>query len=269
MFGKPVSFLLMCWLNSFYSFESQSFPFLSFPFSPNLCRWSLFTLRYRWINENESLQNRLEFIETKWGYFAGFGFSFLLLDSVTWYWKLGQLTYLIDWFYSKMIDFDYHNFDFLKKTILHSLKECHDWKDWNDSNTKSYDQMTKMLFNWTWLGFPGAVVSFFFPQFINYGLFAAVFPLYVIMANRATPVPLKKPTDKHIAGSIIPSRVGMFHYSSRLTNKLVNSSKQWYHILKVEKRGEEWKGKKKKWKAEGSTSLLSFFFSLTPCPSPL
>eukprot|EP00128_Syssomonas_multiformis_P011083 Colp12_sorted_trinity150504_noHs@10682 len=37
-------------------------------------------------------------------------------------------------------------------------------------------------------GFPGTCCTFFFPQFVSSGIFAVIFPSYVIMANTATPL---------------------------------------------------------------------------------
>ncbi|KAI8847689.1 hypothetical protein BC829DRAFT_476012 [Chytridium lagenaria] len=36
---------------------------------------------------------------------------------------------------------------------------------------------------------PCSLCTFFFPMFVNAGLYALIFPLYIIMANRAQPVP--------------------------------------------------------------------------------
>ncbi|ORX94078.1 EI24-domain-containing protein [Basidiobolus meristosporus CBS 931.73] len=84
--GPFISFTYLCWLNAYYSFE------------------------YKWINKGWSLDQRLNYFEEHWAYFAGFGF-------------------------------------------------------------------------------PGTICSFFFPSFINVGVFALLFPLFIIMANKAVPMP--------------------------------------------------------------------------------
>jgi len=120
LFGKPISFMFMCWLYAFYSFE------------------------YKWINKGWSLEKRLEFLETHWAYFAGFGF-------------------------------------------------------------------------------PVTVITFYFPQFINSGIFALLFPMYVLMANEADPLPKIVLSESQIFGSFIPTRMPIFNISKKITSSLIKT----------------------------------------------
>ncbi|KAI8051193.1 etoposide-induced protein 2.4-domain-containing protein [Syncephalis plumigaleata] len=89
LIGPFASFIYTCWIAAFYSFE------------------------YDWINRGWTMDQRMDYFEAHWAYFAGFGF-------------------------------------------------------------------------------PCTIVTFFFPQFVSSGVFALLFPVYVIMSNIAKPVPRRR-----------------------------------------------------------------------------
>ncbi|KAL1919010.1 uncharacterized protein VTP21DRAFT_2391 [Calcarisporiella thermophila] len=72
-------------------------------------------------------------------------------------------------------------------------------------------------------GFPPTLVSFFFSQLVNAGIFALVFPLYVIMATRATALPRH---SQQIRNSIwIPHRLSIFYLSKKSTRITIQTVK--------------------------------------------
>ncbi|KAI8815706.1 etoposide-induced protein 2.4-domain-containing protein [Fimicolochytrium jonesii] len=56
-------------------------------------------------------------------------------------------------------------------------------------------------------GFPCTLLTFFFPQIVSQGLFALIFPLYIILCNRASPLP--KP-NWQIHHRFLPERLPIF-----------------------------------------------------------
>eukprot|EP00123_Amoebidium_parasiticum_P012878 comp21629_c0_seq1/m.30367 comp21629_c0_seq1/g.30367 ORF comp21629_c0_seq1/g.30367 comp21629_c0_seq1/m.30367 type:complete len:305 (-) comp21629_c0_seq1:304-1218(-) len=107
--GPPLSFFLMSWLYALYCFE------------------------YKWMNAHWPVERRLEFIETRWPYFAGFGMPF-------------------------------------------------------------------------------ACCTFFFPAFVNGGVFAMLYPMYIIMATRAR-VEVEEAQPRAVIG-----RLAVFALATALTD---------------------------------------------------
>ncbi|KAI8912881.1 etoposide-induced protein 2.4-domain-containing protein [Entophlyctis helioformis] len=66
-------------------------------------------------------------------------------------------------------------------------------------------------------GLPITMLTFFFPQTINLGLFALVFPMYIIMATRSRPVPSRKETHRP---RWLPRRLPIFWLAQK-TNVLL------------------------------------------------
>ncbi|TPX64294.1 hypothetical protein SpCBS45565_g05990 [Spizellomyces sp. 'palustris'] len=59
-------------------------------------------------------------------------------------------------------------------------------------------------------GFPCTLFTFFFPQFISQGLFALLFPMYIIMSNGAKPLP--RPNEI-VTTKYIPRRLPIFKFA--------------------------------------------------------
>ncbi|CAG8614111.1 10982_t:CDS:2 [Funneliformis mosseae] len=114
--GPIISFIFFCWIYAYYSFE------------------------YKWINRGWKLEQRIQYFEEKWAYFAGFGFTF-------------------------------------------------------------------------------TVLTFFIDQFLSAGVFALFFPLYIIMANNARPMP--RQDERARFSSSIPYRLPVFWVARKLNDKLI------------------------------------------------
>jgi hypothetical protein len=63
------------------------------------------------------------------------------------------------------------------------------------------------------LGLPSTVVTFFFPQFVSYGIFALLFPLFVIMSSVAKPIPSRR---HDITKTRIPRQLPVFSPAKRM-----------------------------------------------------
>ncbi|TPX58496.1 hypothetical protein PhCBS80983_g03074 [Powellomyces hirtus] len=61
-------------------------------------------------------------------------------------------------------------------------------------------------------GLPVTALTFFFPQFISQGLFALLFPMYIIMSNRAHPIPKQ---GQNIKSRFVPQRLPIFRFAVR------------------------------------------------------
>ncbi|KAI9593392.1 etoposide-induced protein 2.4-domain-containing protein [Syncephalis fuscata] len=112
LIGPLASFLYTCWIAAFYCFE------------------------YDWINRGWTMDQRMDYFEARWAYFAGFGF-------------------------------------------------------------------------------PCTAVTFFFPQFVSSGIFALLFPVYVIMSNVAKPVP-KRHKDLVLQSRWMPHRWPVFSIAKKM-----------------------------------------------------
>ncbi|RKP07618.1 etoposide-induced protein 2.4-domain-containing protein, partial [Thamnocephalis sphaerospora] len=110
--GPLLSFAYACWIAAFYSFE------------------------YDWINRGWTMDQRMDYFETHWAYFAGFGL-------------------------------------------------------------------------------PSTAVTFFFPQFVSTGIFALLFPVFVIMSNMARPVPRRRDNPQTLSAHI-PRRLPVFSPAKRM-----------------------------------------------------
>nr|KAJ3421070.1 hypothetical protein HK105_004577 [Polyrhizophydium stewartii] len=106
-------------------------PLLSFVLLDFL--FAFFAFEYKWINRKWPLSQQLDFFESHWAYFAGFGLPMTLL-------------------------------------------------------------------------------TFFFPQAVNLGLFALVFPIFIIMANHGRPVPTRKDPIKP---SYLPAILPVFYVAQK------------------------------------------------------
>ncbi|KAI8587779.1 etoposide-induced protein 2.4-domain-containing protein [Geranomyces variabilis] len=61
-------------------------------------------------------------------------------------------------------------------------------------------------------GFPVTALTFFFPQFISQGLFALLFPVYIIMSNRGHPQPK---VGQNLPCKYLPQRLPIFRLAVR------------------------------------------------------
>ncbi|KAG9291658.1 hypothetical protein G9A89_022077 [Geosiphon pyriformis] len=114
--GPLISFMLICWIYAFYSFE------------------------YKWINKGWNLEQRINYFEERWAYFAGFGFLFTL-------------------------------------------------------------------------------VTFFVNQFLSASIFAMAFPIYIIMANNALPMPRQNESARF--SPYMPYRIRIFWVARKLNDMII------------------------------------------------
>lgn len=118
--GTFLSFIFFSWLSSFFIFE------------------------YKWINHGWSLDQRVEYFESHWMYFLGFGM-------------------------------------------------------------------------------PITLASFFWPITVNQGIYALLFPMFIIMSNRATPLPKSKEV---VTFSYIPNNMPIFGLASKINKIWISSLKK-------------------------------------------
>ncbi|RHZ60299.1 hypothetical protein Glove_355g73 [Diversispora epigaea] len=121
IFGPLISFMYFCWIYAYYSFE------------------------YKWINKGWTLEQRIEYFEERWSYFAGFGFTF-------------------------------------------------------------------------------TAITFFVDQFLSAGVFALLFPLYIIMANNALPMPRQNESARF--STFMPYKLRVFWVAKKMNDKIINSFKK-------------------------------------------
>ncbi|CAG8616819.1 4899_t:CDS:2 [Ambispora gerdemannii] len=68
-------------------------------------------------------------------------------------------------------------------------------------------------------GFLFTLVTFFANQFLSAGIFAVTFPIYIIMANNALPMPRKNESARFSA--YIPYRIRIFWLARKLNDRLI------------------------------------------------
>lgn len=80
--GKALNFLLLSWIYAYYCFEyvvHLHFFFFFFPLTCSICHYDIDTncafgfARYKWNQSAIDLDKRLNFFESNWAFFAGFG----------------------------------------------------------------------------------------------------------------------------------------------------------------------------------------------------
>ncbi|CAG8651569.1 4644_t:CDS:2, partial [Ambispora leptoticha] len=71
-------------------------------------------------------------------------------------------------------------------------------------------------------GFMFTVITFFVDQFLSAGVFALLFPLYIIMANNALPMPRHNENARF--SSLVPYRLRVFWVAEKLNNKIIGAS---------------------------------------------
>lgn len=81
--GNVFNFLLLSWMYAYYCFEYVLVPllvvnYLLFAFSLVLIISDDYLSRYKWNLSGVSLDRRLDFFESNWAFFAGFGTVTLL-----------------------------------------------------------------------------------------------------------------------------------------------------------------------------------------------
>ncbi|KAI9363972.1 hypothetical protein DFJ73DRAFT_479292 [Zopfochytrium polystomum] len=69
-------------------------------------------------------------------------------------------------------------------------------------------------------GLPCTALAFAFPIFLSAGFFAMLFPVYIIMANRASPSP--KPSEA-VRYTLWPERMAIFSIPSRVNNAILSA----------------------------------------------
>ena len=89
--GKALNILLLSWIYAYYCFEYvvvldfdlYLFSFFREFFTLIFCTYccSLWTWRYKWAFSKVDLVQRLNFFESNWAFFAGFGMLFVKLSS--------------------------------------------------------------------------------------------------------------------------------------------------------------------------------------------
>eukprot|EP00160_Parvularia_atlantis_P000452 Unigene10369_Nuclearia_a/m.31685 Unigene10369_Nuclearia_a/g.31685 ORF Unigene10369_Nuclearia_a/g.31685 Unigene10369_Nuclearia_a/m.31685 type:complete len:142 (-) Unigene10369_Nuclearia_a:66-491(-) len=90
---------------------------------------------------------------------------------------------------------------------------------------KGWDLETRLDYfehHWAYLagfGAPFAMFTIYFPQFVSGGVFALLFPMYIIMAMATTPLP----DGDGPRGSIVPDRLPIFSISRRAAFLFVRS----------------------------------------------
>ncbi|CAG8799488.1 18024_t:CDS:2, partial [Dentiscutata erythropus] len=70
-------------------------------------------------------------------------------------------------------------------------------------------------------GFLFTVITFFVDQFLSAGVFALFFPLYIIMATNAIPMPRHDERDRF--SSLVPYRLRIFWVAKKLNDKIIGS----------------------------------------------
>ncbi|EXX63360.1 EI24-domain-containing protein [Rhizophagus irregularis] len=70
-------------------------------------------------------------------------------------------------------------------------------------------------------GFTFTVITFFVDQFLSAGVFALFFPLYIIMANNALPMP--RQNERTRFSSFIPYRLPVFWVARKFNDKIITS----------------------------------------------
>ncbi|CAG8655087.1 878_t:CDS:2, partial [Acaulospora morrowiae] len=148
VFGPLVSFMYFCWIYAYYSFEYVQIFYAAITSKNVLVAYSHLIIsrlhqidRYKWVNKGWTLQQRIDYFEERWSYFAGFGFTF-------------------------------------------------------------------------------TVTTFFVDQFLSAGVFALLFPLYIIMANNALPLPRRNESARF--SSLVPYKLRVFGVSMKLNDKIIN-----------------------------------------------
>ncbi|CAG8556633.1 19966_t:CDS:10, partial [Cetraspora pellucida] len=68
-------------------------------------------------------------------------------------------------------------------------------------------------------GFMFTVITFFVDQFLSAGVFALLFPLYIIMANNALPMPRHNENARF--SSLVPYRLRVFWVAEKLNDKII------------------------------------------------
>ncbi|CAG8441636.1 16407_t:CDS:2 [Acaulospora morrowiae] len=119
VFGPLISFMYFCWIYAYYSFE------------------------YKWVNQGWTLQQRIDYFEERWSYFAGFG-----------------------------------------RHLFCPIQNAE------------------------------------FNHFLSAGVFALLFPLYIIMANNALPLPRRNESARF--SSLVPYKLRVFGVSMKLNDKIIN-----------------------------------------------
>ncbi|KAJ1929590.1 hypothetical protein IWQ60_001020 [Tieghemiomyces parasiticus] len=122
--GPLGSFIYFCWIYAFYCFE------------------------YQWINKNWSFEKRLDYLESRWAYFLGFGL-------------------------------------------------------------------------------PCTLCTFFSPLFVSAGIFAFLFPMYIIMANIAQPLPRRSDPAPRLRN--VPTRLPIFALSKNINALLLNQFRRYQY----------------------------------------
>ncbi|KAI9205879.1 etoposide-induced protein 2.4-domain-containing protein [Polychytrium aggregatum] len=89
---------------------------------------------------------------------------------------------------------------------------------------KRIDYLEKRWAYFLGFGLPGAAATFFFPTMTSQGVFAIIFPLYIIMANTATPLP---PSRSNVALHwLLPKRAPFFRLATHLNQLWINRLKK-------------------------------------------
>jgi etoposide-induced 2.4 mRNA len=70
-------------------------------------------------------------------------------------------------------------------------------------------------------GFTFTVITFFVDQFLSAGVFALFFPIYIIMANNALPMP--RQNERTRFSSLMPYRLPVFWVARKLNDKIITS----------------------------------------------
>ncbi|KAI9143032.1 etoposide-induced protein 2.4-domain-containing protein [Paraphysoderma sedebokerense] len=96
-------------------------------------------------------------------------------------------------------------------------------------------------------GFPFTLFTFFFPQIISGGIFALLFPMYIIMANAATPLPRPGTRTKPLPQfhSLVPLRLPIFRIPKKMSGALIG------FVRPRKKRREEKDASDEDWEYKG------------------
>ncbi|CAG8575766.1 6516_t:CDS:2, partial [Diversispora eburnea] len=73
-------------------------------------------------------------------------------------------------------------------------------------------------------GFTFTAITFFVDQFLSAGVFALLFPLYIIMANNALPMPRQNESARF--STFMPYKLRIFWVAKKLNDGIINSFKK-------------------------------------------
>lgn len=99
---------------------------------------------------------------------------------------------------------------------------------------------TRMLYfeqRWCYFlgfGIPCTALTFFFPQFVGAGVFAMLFPLYILISFVAKPVPAK--LDREYSLRFLPDRVSIFYFAKRFNHLLIKILQKRTGIIRTSQR---------------------------------